>query len=413
LARAEEAISDLSKSLELEPDLNQAKQLRKQAFLLKEEVGHARQDSRDALTGNRGGGTGSAPRHASRPEPPSTAHSSPVGRNANELTNNGLKFYSQGDYAQAIEHYTAALGLLNPADRFVPRVKLFRALAYVGKGDRQNAWDDASSVIQSGQGDYQSVVNAHFIRGSIATRKRSFDLALQEYTQATQTPHQDKKLRSRSFTERGRMFLAFSQHDQAVLDLDNALKWDPDSAYAYWSRCDAHMEQGEMGKARSDCEQAVAKGLSGRSGQEARDVLNELSAGPTGPRTVKVPMDHNGAIHVQIRFSEHGRPYRFLLDTGATGCLVDNVVLDKIRKETSVVQFGKGVGHTADGTQRPTTFYQVGAAFLYNLPLGSTEVLVFDQTVGRSGNLFGTRAMKNLSVKIDNIKREAEITLLK
>lgn len=411
--RAEEALSDLTKALELNPGLDQVRELKKRASLLRDEVTKARQDSNEALATRGQNDTPTASQRTSHAEASASRPMAPVGRNAQELMKNGGWFLSQGNYDQAIENYTAALDLLNPSDRNVPAARIARAIAYAGKGDVPNAWNDATFVIQSGNGDYKNVVLALHFRGKMSARQRKFDKALEDYTQAIQTPHGDRKLRSRSFTERALMFMDFGQPEKAVTDLDNAITWNLESGHAYLTRCKAYLEMGESGKSRSDCQMALQKGLSGASAQEAKDLLNELSVGPAGPKTVRIPMDQRGHMHVQVRFSARGRPHRFLLDTGATVCLIDKGLLERIKKETRVTEAGKGIAITADGTRRPCTVYHVGQAFLYDLPLGATEVHVYDEPMGRIGNLFGVGAMKNLSVKIDNVKREAEITLLK
>lgn len=118
-------------------------------------------------------------------------------------------------------------------------------------------------------------------------------------------------------------------------------------------------------------------------------------------------------MYVHIRFSKTGMPHRFLLDTGASGSLIDSELLDKLKRETNVQEIGRGTSRTADGTTRSATSYHVAGAFLYNLPLGDMEVQVMDRQEGRIEHLLGTRDMQGLKVNIDNARRTAEIILLK
>jgi predicted aspartyl protease len=114
-------------------------------------------------------------------------------------------------------------------------------------------------------------------------------------------------------------------------------------------------------------------------------------------------------VFVQVRFGAGGKPRRFLLDTGATQSLISKDLMESIRKETQVTPLGQGRAMTADGATHPVTRYLVKDAFLFNLPLGDIEVVVFSGKQPTYANLLGANSLKQLSISINTASRKAEI----
>jgi tetratricopeptide (TPR) repeat protein len=196
---------------------------------------------------------------------------------------------------------------------------------------------------------------------------------------------------------------------KAVSDLNKALELNPKSAYAFAVRGLAYLRLDKIDLAKRDAERALKLDPDENSRTMAQTILTELSAGHSGPSLVEVPVNRDGHIYVQVRFSANGRPHRFMLDTGATNTLIGKDLLEEISQRTEVRSIGKATVNVADGSTHSVTRYRVRNVYLFNLPLGEIEVMAFDRKVDNIINLLGVRSMKNLSVSIDTGSGKVEI----
>ncbi len=334
----------------------------------------------------------------------------PARNDANALFERGKDLLHEGNYAKAVEAFTRVLGLVKSDEANAAIVRLARAQAYYRKGDLKKSWDDVNVVVRSPSADGETVAASLRLRGALHLRRNRSRDALEDFTEAIKTSHGNTKLRSLSFADRGMAFLAAEKLDKAVSDFTMAINLDPESAYAYAGRGLARLRQDRIDLAKTDSYHAARLGPDEQTRKIVETVTKELSVSASGPASVEVPLGESGHVFVQVRFSKKGRPRRFMLDTGATVTLVNHALFDEIRKEVEVKSLGRASVGIADGTQVAVRRYSVKNAFLYNLPLGSIEVLVFDQRKGRVTNLLGMKSLKKVSVSIDSSAGKVRIS---
>ncbi|MFH0822473.1 MAG: tetratricopeptide repeat protein [Pseudomonadota bacterium] len=316
-----------------------------------------------------------------------------------------------GAFSDAADAFSRALDRLDESDHNYWVVLLSRSQAHFRKGDHNSALRDAAGILRSQSSDGLLNASAYHIRGLIHLKTGEDKKAVQEFTAAIKEEHDDDKLRARSFANRGVVFINLGEPDKAISDLNKALDLDPKLSFALASRGLAHLRKDRMDRARLDSEKALSMNPDDQTAMLADRVLRELSVSFSGPDRISVPMNDDGQIFVQVKFSKDGKPYRFLLDTGATHSLVGAELLRKISADAQVKEVGKGKVTVADGSSHRITKYRVSSAFLYNLPLGEIEVLVFDDKHKGASNLLGTKSLRQVSISIDNGAKNAEIRM--
>jgi Flp pilus assembly protein TadD len=60
-----------------------------------------------------------------------------------------------------------------------------------------------------------------------------------------------------AFNSRGLGYVARSDYDRAIDDLNQAIQLDPKNATSYIARCAARIKKGEIDQALNDCNQAI------------------------------------------------------------------------------------------------------------------------------------------------------------
>jgi tetratricopeptide (TPR) repeat protein len=325
------------------------------------------------------------------------------------LYEEGKRLSEEGQNDQAIEKYNRVLALLSSNEQNAYTVKLARAQAYLNKGDFARANKDLKDVLASPEPTAETLTSAMRLQGRLLVKRGKQREAIKAFTEAIKIPHDNEKLRSACFTERGIAFINLDEPDKAISDLNKAIQLNPDSGLAYAARGMACLRSDRIEAAKRDSDRALKLGDSEQATKWAHEILKELSASASGPASVSVPLDDRGHVMVQVRFSKKGEPHRFLLDTGATNTLIDESLLKKMAAETEVVPVGKAQARIADGSTINVTRYKVKTAFLYHVPLGEIEVHVLEKTTGKLLNLLGIRSLRNVTVTIDNAKRVAEI----
>jgi tetratricopeptide (TPR) repeat protein len=344
-------------------------------------------------------------------------HSVQSGFDPFEIFDEGKEHFRRGEYKEAIEKFSRAHFLLRDDRKNAGIVLLARAQAYYKKGNLRSSGRDVDRVLGSRNIGGDTLALGLQLRGKLRHSKGDYRKALEDFTAAIKTAHEDVALRSITFVDRGMTFMAMDELDKALSDLSMAIKLKPRSAFAYASRALAYLRKDRYDRARRDSERALRLTPEGDSDRLARRVLDEVSAVPKieeghgSPSSVIVPVGDHGQIFVRVRFGKQGKPHRFLLDTGAGHSLVSRHLLKEIGKYTKVTRIGKGRVRTADGTIHKVTRYSIKGAYLFDLPLGDIQVVVFDKPTRRVMHLLGMNSLRKVSISIDSSKGQAEIRL--
>ncbi len=328
---------------------------------------------------------------------------------ANALYEEGKRFFNEGAYEKAIAAFDEALPLLRIDRLNYLRVLAARGQAHFSNGNLSAALRDVNEVLGYTGVEGGTVATAYHVRGLIMLKRGEDNRALKDFTAAIKVNRSDTPLLARSFSHRGVTFINLGKPHKALSDLNKSLQLEPDNAFALAARALAHLRQDHMKQARRDSERALTLNPGKRAQSLASKVLKELSISFSGPDRVVVPMDERGHIFVQLRFGRRGHRHRFLLDTGATYTLVSRSLFQEIQDDTKVKNLGKGRVRTASGSTHSVTAYRVDRAYVYNIPLGAIDVLVFDREGPNVHNLLGTKSLSQISISIDNLNKQAEI----
>jgi len=330
---------------------------------------------------------------------------------AQSLFETGRKHFETGDYYRAVETFSKILQIAEPDTPKIQLVRLARAQAYYGKGDLKKAWADLNTVLESGTIDGETLASSLMLRGTINLSQGRDKKAFEDFSEAIRVDHGNNSLRCLSLTNRGVAFVNKGDLDNAIKDLNRAVATDPKSSFARAARGLAYLRADRLDLAKRDSEQAMAMNPDPSAAKIAEKIGREPSVNQSGPHKLTVALNDHGQVFVQVRFGSHGRPKRFLVDTGATHEVISPKLLSEVARETGVVELGKSRVTLADGSIRAVTRYRVKDAFLFHLPLGDIEVHVFDRKAKGGLNLLGTRSLGGVSVAIDNAGRKAEIAL--
>jgi tetratricopeptide (TPR) repeat protein len=325
------------------------------------------------------------------------------------LFKQGTAHLLHGDPASAVSEFSQALALVKPDSPDAHTITLARGHAYYEFNKLRESLQDVSTVLKSKHARGEAVASGFQLRGLIYLKKNLTEKAVKDFTTAIKTPHENIELRSVSFANRGIAYINEGRYEQAISDLSKAIELDPNSAFAYAGRGLAYLRADNVERARLDARNALRMNPDPKARAISAGILKELSAAASGPSSVVIPLNDQGQVFVQVRFSKRGTPHRFLLDTGATFSLVSRELLANISREARVTKVGRGLVTTADGVRHPVTRYQVDNAFLYNLPLGQIEVHVLDKSPKGILSLLGMRSIGAFSVSIDNSAKRATI----
>jgi tetratricopeptide (TPR) repeat protein len=318
-------------------------------------------------------------------------------------------FLKSGQYQEAIQSFSKAIGVLALNNDFARTALLARAQAYYQKGDTKNAWKDLREVFNYPGLSGELLASSLNLRALLSLREGKLSRAVEDYSTAVITPHSNQSLKSVTFANRGITYLNMGLFGKAILDFDRAIEFDPKSGFNYAARAVANLRTDKVEQAKKDSETAMTLGPDNQTWRLASSVLSELSFQKIDQDCIVAKINEDGQIFVQLKFGKNGRPHRFLLDTGATHSLIDKSLLKELSRETRIKEIGKGIVHLADGSTAPVTRYSVESAFLYQMPLGPIQVQTMDKKNKRSLNLLGAGSLKNLSILIDTSKKRVEI----
>jgi tetratricopeptide (TPR) repeat protein len=329
-----------------------------------------------------------------------------------ELFRQGRESLEKGDADSAVKLFSKLLEKMNPDDPQARLVRLARSKAYIAQGRLKVAWKEINRTLASDGTEGEAQATALHLRGCIHSRRNRNKAAFRDFTGAIKVVHDNMRLRSESFAHRGVIRTRLGEYDEAVSDFNQAIRLNPDSSYAYAGRGLANLRKNRIEKARGDARKALAMDPDGGAAKMANLVLTALSVSFSGPDRVSVPIRADGHLFVKVRFGPNGRPYRFLIDTGATNSLVSRDLLARISNETEVLRMGRGKVITADGAAHEVTRYRVRDVYLYNMPLGDIEVNVMEGLRRKAVHLLGARSLKNVAISMNPAQGKAELRLV-
>lgn len=332
------------------------------------------------------------------------------------LFEEGNRRLAEGDFTMAIEKYSLALqsNALNEKDRAA--IRLARAQAYVAVNRLGAAGRELSQALRSPGLDGATRSTALWIRGQVGLKKKLYNLALQDFTDSIKIRHNDYDLRAATYASRGLTFLNMGKTHKAISDLNQALDLNDSLGYAYACRAMARLKINELEAARRDCNAALRLEPYGETAELANKVIRKLATPSSAKSTlssVSVPMADDGHIYVRMKFGRTGSQHRFMVDTGATTTVIKKEILNKIRKHTRVERIGKGRVITADGSRHLVTRYRVEDAYIFHLPIGEIEALVFDRKSAKVMQVLGVKALRDISIRIDSHEKKARIALMR
>src|SRR5689334_14216823 len=113
----------------------------------------------------------------------------------------------------------------NPLDAFDPEQYYARALAYVNKGDLDNAMIDIQKAIDFSP----AMAQAYVVRAGIHHFRRNLDAAIADATKAIELNMKHEG----PYLVRGASYNVKGQYDLALIDFNKALEFNPQSGYGY------------------------------------------------------------------------------------------------------------------------------------------------------------------------------------
>ncbi len=176
-----------------------------------------------------------------------------------EVYNNmqrGMTFFRNGDYTTAIFYFSKAIQE-NPDNLFIYQL---RGNAYSEIGQYQSAIDDYSIALQD-----TSVVVQHLRAGLLVTRGeayhqiKKYEDAINDHTMAiiTASENSDDNILEWAYHCRARSFAGLKNYESAVVDISNAITFNPNNIEYYTSRGTLYAEMGRDVDAIADFQAAL------------------------------------------------------------------------------------------------------------------------------------------------------------
>ena len=152
-------------------------------------------------------------------------------------------------------------------------------------------YKDLDEILGSDGVEGEMLASGLQLRGVLNLRQGRESRALEDFTAAIKTVHENGSLRSVCFANRGITFINVGNFDRAVSDLKKAIELDPTSGFAYAGRGLAYLRQDKIDSARRDGEKALSLHPDEETRKIAEKILSELSVSASGPLSVVVPIN--------------------------------------------------------------------------------------------------------------------------
>lgn len=160
--------------------------------------------------------------------------------------NRGLVYLNKRDYDRAINDFGQSISL--EPDNFKAYRK--RGLAYLNKNDPDRAIPDFDQSIKLESNNNEAFRN----RGASYAKKSDYDRAIADFNQAINLSPDDV----RAYYNRGCVYRSKGDYDNAIADQTEVLKRDPKNIDAYLCRADSYADKGEVDNAIADYGQVIA-----------------------------------------------------------------------------------------------------------------------------------------------------------
>ncbi|MBI3814243.1 MAG: tetratricopeptide repeat protein [Nitrospinae bacterium] len=170
------------------------------------------------------------------------------GRVALAYNNRGLAYDDSGNYQEAIEDYSTAIGI-DP--KFVIAYNN-RGAAYIKIGNHQKAVNDFNMAIRINQNP--KYAEAYISRGFAYSSLGNHQEAIKDYTTAISMDSKHAK----AYNNRGNTYVSLGNYQEALKDYNMAITLDLWYAEAYYNRGDAYINLGKHQEALKDCSMAIS-----------------------------------------------------------------------------------------------------------------------------------------------------------
>lgn len=186
---------------------------------------------------------------------------------AQEFVDRGKSAYQSGNYAEAIENYSAALKLV-PNDA---RLFYNRALAYYKLNDLDNALADFTRTVEI----TPNISAAFMNRGNIYSRKERFAEAVADYDRAIAIKPDDFMI----WFNRGLAYGKLGDNEKGLSDLNEALRLQPYDGASYVARADIFFIKGDFHSAYADYKRAVTVQPNNQHAEQRLQRLEKVVSG--------------------------------------------------------------------------------------------------------------------------------------
>ena len=165
---------------------------------------------------------------------------------------------SQGSPDERIAACTKAIEAASGDAHDLAGVFARRAFAFSLKGDADRALADCSEAIRHDPDCFPALI----LRGQLFLKRRDWDLAIADFTAAlqrlggTHAADGDRAAQT-AFHDRGVAYRNKGDVDRGIVDLNEAIRRDPNSARAFANRGDAYRLKGDRDRALSDLNEAL------------------------------------------------------------------------------------------------------------------------------------------------------------
>lgn len=177
------------------------------------------------------------------------------------LVADGMEYFNNGKYNQAIDCFTAAI----KADPKCQEAYMSRGLAYYYISQPDKSIADYTEAIKINP----KYARAYSNRGTLYSHKQEYDKAIADLTEAIKLNPDIVEARN----NRGMAYYNTGEYDKAIKDLNEAVRRDPAVADAYLGLAHSYYKKGRTEEAVRNAEKYLRFKPSGPWADEMRDLI--------------------------------------------------------------------------------------------------------------------------------------------